>query len=456
VKSYEWLLLAAVGLVLLWLVRRRQIVPGQAAQAPGPTGTVNDAPVGQSGGGKSDPRFTGTGGSFGTGTGRDVAPADLGYPPWANGSPIDPSTKTTERDIFTMDEVTADFVDTWRQILNRQVIAPAALLTAADLTQEVVDLAQRLLDGTLTPQTERDEMSDHQKQQADLNASDSTADELYEVWKTIANIAGSFTFGLTALAANLVDQYAGTDGKSVTNELNAAGVANKLVQGSLSGTDFVGLMKWLGPVALIGGRNPGTDWTPDTLAAAFSYLTSKSLTPPKSPLLPIDHAVSPSGVVPVFHRAQLFMIGRGGYYLRWNAVELTQGLSFRERVNLRARIYRALDVIACQLFPYTEPQITPAGSPPVEPAGLYAYYNKFYRGADGKGSGWMKGSVFPPIAGDSITWQGIQAFKAAATTALTPPPPPAATTVLTPGTVGNPLSGNHGGFTFGFGTIGHP
>jgi hypothetical protein len=69
------------------------------------------------------------------------------------------------------------------------------------------------------------------------------------------------------------------------------------------------------------------------------------------------------------------------------------------RVNARARMYRALDVIACLMFPYQVLELgndgSGAGSYWTEPRGLYAYANK--------PTGLiLAGSIFPPVRGEDI------------------------------------------------------
>lgn len=417
------MLAAIVGLALLYFISKRSSAGAVVPSGPGinnPTAGINDPTSSAAGPGVKGP-----------GSDRDVAPDGLEDGEW---------------DVFVDDNywgqgpnspAASQWGADWRGRLKRQVIDPAQALTSADLSQEHFDLAVKLLANTLTPQTDPTEMSSLQKQQAQLNAQDATAEELYGIWKQIANIAGAFTFGLTALAANEVDTLAGTDGQTVTAELAADDALLKKLS-ALTGRDLSNLIAWIGPVEQIGSTNP----------AEFSSKTPHLVAP-----VALGTYVSPTGVVPVYYRTQLFLISRAGMYLRWNAVELTSGLTFRQRVNLRARIYRALDVIACQLFPFPvkyDPSVP-------DPAGLFTYWNAAYRGVDGKASGWLKGSVFHPNVGKGDwTIAGLKAIKAAGNTQLNPiatpasqgnvaltVPPSVGITLLTPTTVATLSKAGH-------------
>jgi hypothetical protein len=393
----QWILAAVVGVALLYYVRRRAAVatvpvgpvvstgpginnPGAGINAPtsGPTGT---GAVG---------RGSGTGINPGTTMGGpvDVAPADL--------------ETTGERDVFLDDINTGSDAQlvSWRDRFNRQVGRPAQLLLTSDLVQQDFDRAWALLNGTLALPS-KENMSDRQKRAKDLSDSDGTANTLWGVFKDIADAAGTITFGLTTLAVNLVDQDAGDNGESVTDSLNKTDKLNQAIQGSLTGTDLLVLAKWLGPVEIIGGRNPSTGWADGA---------------PWVPAPSFDQSVTPAGVAPIFTRAPLFASGESGWYLRWTSDDLTGGRTFRERVNIRARMYRALDVIACQLFPFPTVYDPTVGDEP----GFYTFYNAAYKGPQGLASGWLKGSVFRPGKGD-ITYQALAALRAAQNAQLNAP-----------------------------------
>jgi hypothetical protein len=409
----------------------------------GPIGSVNNPTHGGTGNVQADTGVRGPSGDLM----RDVAPPDL--------------EATGELDWF-LDDAFAHVTDSSASDANaayanaqfkRQIKDPAQALTSADLTQEHFDLAWRLLEGSLTEQTDPAEMSDRQRRAADLTAADALANTLYGVWKTLAQVLGAFTFGLTTIAAQLVDSEVGQGG-SLTDELNRRDAQNKLRR-AMTDEQLLNLVRWLGPVPVIGGVHP-----------AYVDLSKPPAVPPAS----TGTSVTPAGIVPDLMRWQLTAGGASGRYLRWNAVELTSGLSFRQRVNLRARIYRALDIIACQLFPYVDNAdakgLLAAGVAPHEPPGLYCYYNGRYRGADGQASGWIKGSIFHPVAGDN-SYEGIVALRKAATQTITPqvptnpaitqivpqaPPTNPAITAINPGTVGSPSTGPWGGI--GHTTIG--
>jgi hypothetical protein len=412
VKPWQWAALAVVGIVL-WLVVRKRLLGTSSTTSSG-SGTVNGPAPG--GGGVTvggDPRSGGTGVAAGGSSARDVAPWDLETMPDVFQADLDPNTNQAPQG--------------WTDWFEKQVRGPAQALTPADVTAEDVKLAWALLDGTLTPQRDPNEMSVRQKRQQDLNESDAAAASLYSAWKTVANIAGSLTFGLSALAANLVDTYAGSGGVSVTDELNRRNAVDNAVQGSLSGTDMIALLKWLGPVELIGYSGP-SDWdTARTQALVDMYLGKRDPAPPIA-ARPAAQWTDPSGVKPLFNRWSLFTSGRTGFYLRWNAEEITNGRSFRDRVNLRARIYKALDVIACQLFPWPRIYDPGIGDPP----GSFTKYNLAYKGPDGKFSGWIKGSIFPP--NHDATVQSLANVHQAETQvgAIAPLPPSPVNAVLPP------------------------
>lgn len=335
----------------------------------------------------ADPRFNGTGivqksGQVITAP-IDVAPPDL--------------EATKERDVFLDNQMTQSTLVGWRDRFNRQVMRPAQLLSITDLTQDDFNNAIALIDGTL-PMATGDNRSDSFKKKSDLTADDAFAAELWTIVSTIVAAVGSiFTFGLAGVAVGAIDLAL----KSDFDDINAAQAASKKVQGSLSGTDLATLKKWLGPVMYCGSKDPTNGYNSDS---------------PNAPPMSFDQDTSSGVAKPIWMRSPLFSQSAGDWRLRWTSDQICAGRTLRQKVNIRARMLRALDVLGCQLFPWPDPYDVAVADAP----GLYTYNNAALKGPKGTNNGWLKGSIFRPMAGD-LTYAGYIAFHQAATTVFVPP-----------------------------------
>ncbi|HEX8010200.1 MAG TPA: hypothetical protein VF814_04610 [Casimicrobiaceae bacterium] len=387
-KWFQLALLIAGGVLLAMYVRRRQLAnqpvrlgePGKGGTTP--TVAPKAPPIQVTIPGSDVPIVYTPAPS--TRQGKDVAPSDL---------------DENERDVFLDNRVPFDTrngnypasVDDWMARFWRQVYHPASRLSCGDLTELDMKRAVALISGQLTrplAANRRDLMSDAELAQASQNDLDATFRPLYDAIRGIMYAFSAITFGITGIIAGVAD-LAGAG-----NAIDAMITWDKLRAG-LPPENLAAARKWLGSPLLLGSAPVG------------------------EPLrFPAMGRRAPDGTG-YYERYQLFTQMRGaGWNLAWNAVELTSTTSntlasLRERINIRARVYKAIDLICCELFPYTLEFGEGKTEGDHEPDGLYIYYTQ--------GAGKICGSIFPHhLEAGEMPPDGLKAIQAAASSEFTP------------------------------------
>lgn len=276
----------------------------------------------------------------------------------------------------------------------RQMHLPASRYAISDLGKADFAIALKLL----THQVDYKSYRRTDSEQCYYNFLDSGVWTFMDVWSWIAKIFGYIVpiFGaIEAIVDAIVNDTGAFQGIDIGStsygdqlqakikaSVAAADVATKTyLQNALTFGSPIGILT--ATTDLPGPAEEIQEWI--SRAHLWANMQSVATDGTKFRALPFQ-PIPYKGVVAQSN--QLFAFYGG---LRWNCTEVgstnklkgdknNQGL--KERTNNRAKIYRALDVIRCIMYP----------TPPTKDSGLYSYVSPIW--------GTLEGSVFPPTPGE--------------------------------------------------------
>jgi hypothetical protein len=293
----------------------------------------------------------------------------------------------------------------------RQMYLPASLIPISVLGRDDFVLAMKMLAGVLTPggcQLAQGESRQKEMDDAEgdahfaieiVNAILAVVAAIVTVFCAPAGVAlGAALGALSAEEESAFKEASDGDKKRAAEALATAQAAFQ----KISAGDRETLARWIGPVMATGDRFP-RDW-PGGPNPLFNGVSLDSA--------PATLWASRQGFT-FYPRFALTSFNVQRFALLWNSAELACSLPLRQRVNRRARIYRALDVIGCLMFPSERHVFNPTTGEQegVQDDRLYSYLS-------GRALP-VIGSIFPPRAA-----QGDTRFPGHASGGFPPPRPP--------------------------------